>query len=300
MSFAYIGTDQFAAEVLRRLVSGGQRPTLVVSRPDSKQGRGRQLSPPPVAVAAAELGIDLVQPESANGEELTAELEQRAPDVLCLCAYGAIIREPLLSKWTILNLHPSLLPRWRGAAPIERSLMAGDKVTGVSIIRLVEELDAGPVAAMQEVEISSSDDFASLSSRLQQVGATMLAEAIELDAVGGLEFVNQSDAGLTYAERILAPDRLLDPSRPASELECAVRALRPHIGARLELGTGEIIGIREAHVIGPGPAEGVVEARDGSLVLGCAQGALQITRLVPPGGRELAAADWLRGRPQLG
>ena len=299
MSFAYLGTDQFAAEVLRRLVASGQRPSLVISRPDSKQGRGRKLSPPPVAITASELGLDLVQPESANSEELAAELESRPLTVLCLCAYGAIIREPLLSKWTILNLHPSLLPRWRGAAPIERCLMAGDQVTGVSIIRLVEELDAGPVAAMKQIAVSPDDDFASLSERLQELGAVMLAEALELHGLGGLKFTDQSDDGLTYAERILAQDRLLDPSRPAIELERAIRALRPHVGARIELNSGEVIGVREATTDDTGPAQGQFVGDDDALLVGCSDGVLRVTRLVPPGGREMPAADWLRGRPNL-
>jgi len=241
----------------------------------------------------------LVQPESANGEDLAAELQLRAPDVLCLCAYGAIIREPLLSTWTILNLHPSLLPRWRGAAPIERSLMAGDAATGVSIIRLVEELDAGPVAAMQEVEISPNDDFASLSGRLQELGAAMLADAIKLYSGGELQFVEQAADGLTYAERIVAADRMLDPSFSATELERIVRALHPHIGARLELPSGEVIGVREAKVASGDLQQGALKASDEALFVGCGDGVLQVTRLVPPGGREMAAADWLRGRPKL-
>ena len=299
MRFAYIGTDGFAADVLERLVDAGRTPKLVVSRPDSRQGRGRQLRPPPVALSAGKLGLNLSQPESADDGELQRALEAAEVDVVCLCAYGAIIREPVLSKWTILNLHPSLLPRWRGAAPIERAILAGDATTGVSIIRLVAELDAGPIAMSDEVEIAADDDFESLSERLRSVGAELLVSSMDRFADGSLTFVAQSDQGVSYADRILADDRLLEPSLPAVQLERTVRALRPHIGARLQLPDGAIVGVREA-VAAEGPSvQGEIRADAGALVLGCSDGSLRVTRLVPPGGREMAAADWLRGRPRL-
>lgn len=298
MSFAYIGTDAFAAAVLERLVDGGRRPNLVVSRPDSRQGRGRRVAPPPVAELATRLGLELVQPESADDGSLEQALTDAEPDVLALCAYGAIIREPVLSRWTILNLHPSSLPRWRGAAPIERAIMAGDDTTGVSIIRLVEELDAGPVAMAEKVPIGEDDDFESLSAKLIEVGSALLADSLDAFLGGELRFSPQADVGITYAERILAADRLLDPGLPAIVLERTVRALRPHIGARLELPEGEIIGVRRATASPETSEPGLVTACDGELIVGCSEGTLRIGRVIPSGGREMDAADWLRGRRQ--
>ena len=295
MSFVYLGTSSFAAAVLERLVGAGHRPKLVISRPDAPKGRGRVLGPPPVAEKAIELDLALLQPEEIGANEVLAELDSIDPEALVLCAYGAIIREPLLTRWPILNLHPSLLPRWRGAAPIERAIMAGDESTGVSIIRLVEELDAGPIALSSSVEIGERT-FGELAKELEQLGASMLIESLDRLAKGELRFDEQSSEGITYAERITAEDRDLDSRMTASELSRVVRALNPHIGARLRLEDGEMIGVREAEVVADGPQPSEIGSDERGLLLGCAEGALLITRVVPAGSREMPAIDWLRGR----
>ena len=299
MKSVYLGTDAFSASVLGKLVEAGRTPDLVVTKPDSKQGRGRRLAPPPTAVTASELGLGLIQPQAPGDPEVLDAIDVIKPDVICLCAYGALIREPLLSDHVILNLHPSLLPRWRGAAPIERALMAGDSETGVSIIRLVEALDAGPVCLAERVSIGEDADFATLSSQLEEVGARLLGDAMERHTTGELDFVDQAADGVTYAERIEAADRLLDPGRDADDLERTVRALRPHIGARLVLPSGEAIGVRESRVSPIELERGALKEVDGEVVLGCSEGSLAISRVVPSGGREMASADWLRGRPAL-
>ena len=145
MRNVYLGTSEFAAVVLRRLADSPHRPELVVTRPDSPRGRGRRLLPPPVAVVARELGLEVIQPEQLHEPDVLERIAAAGPDVLTTCAYGVLIKEPLLSDYEMLNVHPSLLPRWRGAAPIERAIMAGDAETGVSIMRLREGLDSGPV-----------------------------------------------------------------------------------------------------------------------------------------------------------
>ena len=193
-------------------------------------------------------------------------------------------------------MHPSLLPRWRGAAPIERAIMAADSETGVSIIKLVEELDAGPVALVEAIGLNPEDDFETLSLRLRAVGARMLAEALTRFEAGSLKFAEQAVDGVTYAERILAEDRVLDPSKSAAELAQTVRALRPHIGARLSMPNGDMVGVRAASVVEAGPTEGELALSESGLVLGCSVGALCVTRVIPPGGREMDSADWLRGR----
>jgi methionyl-tRNA formyltransferase len=299
LSGVFLGTDSFAAAVLRDLAASGRAPDLVITRPDAPKGRGRRLEPPPVASEAVDLEIDLIQPISLADPSVSDLIDRLDPPALSLCAYGAIVREPLLSSRPILNLHPSLLPRWRGAAPIERALMAGDSETGVSIIRLVAELDAGPIWAQERLAIEDSDDFESLSGRLRELGSRMLGEALDAAERGDLEFTEQNATGATYAERIEATDRLIDPSKTAIEIERQVRALRPHIGARLELASGITIGVREAVVAEGGMESGSVVEQDRELVLGCADQNLKITRLVAPGGREMESSAWLRGRPAL-
>src|SRR3954463_11894346 len=171
----FLGTSDFAADVLRALAQTPEhRPMLVVTRPDAKQGRGRKIGPPPVAVAARELGIDVDQPASVNDDQARARIAAVQPTAVVLCAFGALVKEPLLSDYDILNVHPSLLPRWRGAAPVERAMMAGDAQTGVSIMRLVAELDAGPVYAQGTEPILPTDDYAALSARLQRLSVALL------------------------------------------------------------------------------------------------------------------------------
>src|SRR3954452_19165657 len=194
----FLGTSDFAADVLRALAQTPEhRPALVVTRPDAKQGRGRKIGPPPVAVAARELGIDVDQPASVNDDEARARIAAVQPSAVILCAFGALVKEPLLSDYDILNVHPSLLPRWRGAAPVERAMMAGDAQTGVSIMRLVAELDAGPVYAQQAEPILPTDDYASLSGRLKDPSVTLLGDVLERRP----EPQPQPEDGVTYAEK---------------------------------------------------------------------------------------------------
>jgi len=284
VTLAYIGSSEFALAVLDAAVL---EPALVITRPPAPRGRGRHLEPTPLAAAARERGIEVREP--ARLEELAGELAALAPDLLVLCAYGAIVREPLLSAYEILNVHPSLLPRWRGAAPIERAIMAGDERTGVSLIRLVAALDAGPVCAMASLQIGAGDDYGSLSARLAPLAGELLARAVR----GPRDYVPQAADGATYAEKITAADRLLDPGRPALELERRVRALRPHIGARLPDGLG-VIGARLAETAAPLEA-GELRADGGRLYFGATPGALELERVQPAGGRAMDAAAYLRG-----
>ena len=265
----YLGTSPFAAGVLEGLVEAGHRPDLVVTRPDRPKGRGRKVQPPPVAQTARYLDIDLRQPEDVNAADLGD------PDVVVLCAFGAIIREPLLSR-LILNLHPSLLPRWRGAAPIERAIMAGDDRTGVSIMRLTEGLDSGPVCLAEEEPIRPDDSYGTLAKRLQERGAALLVRALEERP----PFVEQPQDGVTYAERITAEDRTLDPEAPPEVNERVVRALHPHIGARVQLDDGTWLGVHRARV-GEGPL---------------AWHGLELLEVQPPGGRPMDAGAYVRGR----
>ena len=293
MVTVYLGTSEFAVEVLERLAATPHRPVLVVTRPDRRRGRGRRLAPPPVAERAALLGIETIQPEDVNAEEARAAIARAEPDAVAICAYGALIKEPLLSEHELLNVHPSLLPRWRGAAPIERAIAAGDEDTGVTIMRPTAELDAGPVCLQRHDPIAPEDDYGSLSSRLASLGGELLVEALDLRPACR----DQPEAGVTYAEKIKGAERLLDPSSPADELERRVRALTPHIGAYVELAGGDRLGVRRATLAaGVDDVEpGALDARDSTLLYGAAHGALELLEVQPAGGRPMAAAEWLRG-----
>ena len=293
MRTVYLGTSDFAAAVLQRLAGSSHRPVLVVTRPDRPRGRGRKLAAPPVAVLARELGIALAQPEIVNDEAALATIAAVEPEAVCVCAFGALIKEPLLSAYPMLNVHPSLLPRWRGAAPIERAIMSGDDRTGVSIMRLTEGFDSGPVCAQGTEPIAPDDTYGTLAPRLEILGAELLVRALDESP----PFVPQDETLVTYAAKIGPDDRALDPARPAVELERTVRALTPHIGAHVRLGDGERLGVHSARVLaGGGPPEGELSL-DGPLpVLGCAEGALELVVVQPPGRRAMSGEDYLRGR----
>jgi methionyl-tRNA formyltransferase len=292
LSTVYLGTSEFAAAVLRRLAGSRHRPSLVVTRPDRPRGRGRKLASPPVADAARELGIEVVQPPSVNDDEARARIAAAEPSVVVVCAFGALIKEPLLSTYEMLNVHPSLLPRWRGAAPVERALMAGDARTGVSIMRVTEGLDSGPVCLQAGEQISADDTYGSLAGRLQRLGGELLVRALDERP----PFAEQDDALATYADKIGPEDRSLDPGRSAVELERVVRALTPHVGAHVALDCGVLLRVRAARVLDDGPPSGVLSLAGDRPVLGCAVGALELVEVQPPGKRAMDGADYVRGR----
>jgi methionyl-tRNA formyltransferase len=292
---AFLGTSEFAAAVLRRLAHSPHRPALVVTPPDSRRGRGLRLGSPPAADAARELGLELLQTQDINEPEALERIRESSPDVVVLSAFGQLVREPLLSERLLLNLHPSLLPRWRGAAPIARAIMAGDAETGVSVMRVTAGLDSGPVALQERIPIGPDEDWGSLASRLAELGGDLLVRALDLREVGELSFSDQDDALATYAEKIAPEDRRLDPARPAGELAATVRALTPHVGAYLELDRGGRLGVRAAvpedGALGPGE----LVVTNGELRLGCGDGVLRLAVVQPPGGRPMTAGEFLRG-----
>jgi methionyl-tRNA formyltransferase len=289
----YLGTSEFAAAVLERLADSPHRPALVVTRPDRPKGRGRRLQSPPVAVRARELGLDVIQPERLHDPEPLERIAAADPEVACVCAYGVLIKEPLLSDYEMINVHPSLLPRWRGAAPVERAIMEGDAQTGVSIMRLTAGLDSGPVCLQESEPIHAGDDYGSLAARLRPLGGDLLVRALDERP----SCFEQDESQVTYAHKIEAADRALGPDRTPEELERTVRALRPHIGARVALPDGDFLGVIAARVAEDGPEPGRVSADGERLLLGARGGALELTEIRAPGSRPMAAADWLRGRP---
>jgi methionyl-tRNA formyltransferase len=216
-------TAPFGADVLERLAEAHDV-ALLLTRPDKPRGRGQSVQPTPAKAVADRLGIRVAQPARLD------EDVDIPTDTVVVAAYGLLIPEPLLSRSLWLNVHPSLLPRWRGAAPVERALMAGDARTGVTIHRTTAELDAGPIAAQEAFELTEADDAGAVYARSAEIAARLLDGVI-----ANPHFEPQPAGGVTYAEKITPEDRELDLGRPARELVNVVRALSPHIGARAEM-----------------------------------------------------------------
>ena len=304
MRTAFLGSSAFAVEVLKALYGSPHRPALVVTPPDRPRGRGRKLAAPPAAEAARELGLELLQTASVNGEDELAAITRHEPEVICVCEFGQLIKEPFLSRYLLLNVHPSVLPRWRGAAPIERALMAGDTDSGVTIFKITEGLDSGPIALSAPEPVHPDDTAGTLAARLAPLGANLLVEALDRAQAGTLELAQQKEDGVTYAHKIDAEERRLDPDRPALELERIVRALTPHIGAYVTLPGGERLGVTAARANPDGvselPNEGELSPTAGRLLLGSSEGVLELTEVQPPGKRPMPASAFLRGHSLAG
>jgi len=262
-TIAVAATAPFGADVLERLAASHDVAQLL-TRPDRPKGRGRALAAPPAKEVAERLGIPVAQPAKLDGG---VELDA---DIVVICAYGALVPDVLLERALWLNVHPSLLPRWRGAAPVERAILAGDGETGVTIHRTVHELDAGPIAAQRGFPIELDDDAGEVFTHAAEVAAGLLDGVL----AGAPTFVEQAPEGVTYAEKIGPDDRRLDLTRPAEELVRRVRALSPHIGARTEL-------------------------QGRPLTVWCARvgldGAFEPLEVQPDGGRRMPYEAWLRG-----
>ncbi len=276
-----------------RLGALGVPVALVLPQPDRPAGRRRRPTPPPVVTAAHELGLPVVQP--ARAADAMGEAAAAGLSAMAICAYGQLIRRPFLEQLPWLNLHPSDLPRWRGAAPVERALLAGDRTTAVTVMRIVEALDAGPLAARVPFAIGQDDDAGAVMARALDLGVPPLAEALAAAAAGTLQLTPQREDGVTYADKLEPADRLLDPAEEGARSPDRVRALSPHIGAVLLLG-GERVTVWRARRAGGGPTLGEVHEADGRLLVGFAGGALELLVVQAAGRRALDASAFLRGR----
>ncbi len=292
---AFLGTPLAAIPTLEVLTEAHDV-GLVLTQPDRPRGRSRRPMPPPVKEEAEARSLPVAQPDS--GEELREALENTAPyDVGVVVAYGRILRPEVLDipDHGFLNVHFSLLPRWRGAAPVERALMADDEMTGVTIIRLDEGLDTGPVLTAQAIDIPAGDDAGSLTTRLAVIGARLLGAVLEDYVEGTIQPVDQSSDGVTYADKITSEDRPLEQAGSVIEFVNRVRGLAPDPAATLDMdGDRHKVLLAAPHSAAPAP--GTWEAHGGVPVVGVEDGGVALLELQPPGRRPQSGEDWLRGR----
>ena len=304
LRLVFAGTPDFAVPCLEACRASGAEVVAVYTQPDRPAGRGRKLAPSPVKQAALAAGIAVEQPETLKTAEAQATLAAYRPDLMVVVAYGLILPRkvlaiPRLGCW---NVHASLLPRWRGAAPIQRALLAGDAETGVDLMQMEAGLDTGPVLLEKRTPIGREDTGGSLHDRLAALGAEALAEGLARVLAGEtLAATPQAADGVTYAHKLDKAEARLDFNRPAIELERQVRAFDPWPGSDAEV-AGEALRIWGAraldltHDAAPGSVLGA--GREG-IDVACGAGALRITAVQRAGGKRIGAADYLNARPEL-
>ena len=304
MRVVFAGTPEFAVPCLEACRASGAEVVAVYTQPDRPAGRGRKLAPSPVKQAALAVGIPVEQPETLKTAEAQAALAACRPDLLVVVAYGLILPRkvlaiPRLGCW---NVHASLLPRWRGAAPIQRALLAGDAETGVDLMQMEAGLDTGPVLLEKRTAITRDDTGGSLHDRLAILGAEALAEGLRRVLAGEtLAATPQAAAGVTYAHKLDKAESALDFTRPAIELERQVRAFDPWPGSNAEI-VGERVrvwaarALDQTHAAAPGT---LLAARREGIDIACGDGVLRITTVQRAGGKRITATDYLNARPEL-
>ncbi|MBX3726122.1 MAG: methionyl-tRNA formyltransferase [Xanthomonadales bacterium] len=304
MRLVFAGTPEFAVPALEAVLASGHSLCAVYTQPDRPAGRGRQLQASPVKRRAQTAGIEVRQPASLRDAGTRQALAELAPDLMVVVAYGLILPRAVLAipRHGCWNIHASLLPRWRGAAPIQRALEAGDERTGVCLMQMAAGLDTGPVLLTRETPITGDDTGQSLHDRLAVLGAGVLAEGLAALADGTLPpAVPQDDAAATHAAKLDKAESLLDWSAPATALDRKVRAFEPWPGTEADL-AGERVRVWRAQALAQHPAAppGTVLAggRQG-IDVACGEGVLRLLGLQRPGGRRLDAGDYLNGRPAL-
>ena len=297
----FMGTPEFAVPSLRKLIET-QEVVGVVTQPDRPAGRGRQLKPPPVKVLAQEAGIPIYQPKSLRGEEAAEPLREWAPQLIVVAAFGQILRSNVLElpAHGCLNVHASLLPRWRGAAPIQHAILAGDALTGISLMHMDQGLDTGPVYAQRAIPIRPSDTAATLHDHLAELGAELLGERLDEIVTGRLVAEIQDDSRSTYAPLIKKEDGTIDWQQSAVEIDRLIRAMTPWPGAfstwkgkRLKILNAELVTGSVPATSQPGQ---VVKTATGVAVV-TGQGAVQLRHIQLAGKKTTSVEEFLRGQP---
>ena len=299
MRIVFAGTPAFAATVLAKLLDTGHEVALVLTQPDRPSGRGLRSVPGAVKQLAEQHGIEAFQPDSLKNQDALRRLAAARPDAIVTAAYGLILPQPVLdlAPHGALNVHASLLPRWRGAAPIQRALLAGDRETGITIIHMDEGLDTGPILAQRALAISDEDDAQSLHDRLALLGGDQMATVLEMLAAGTPRQTVQPADGATYAQKIRDTEAVIDWSKPALQIERAVRAFRPAPGAQTGVRGTRCKIWRARLATGSGEAGTVIGIASDAIKVACGDGALEITELQRAGGRRLPTGEFLRGYP---
>ncbi len=293
----FMGTERLAVPVLEKL-AGHFNVIGVITRPDRPAGRGRKTKAPAVKELAARLGIPIAQPERLRTPEAMSRLREWAPDVIVVADFGEILRKDVLDlpPKGCVNVHASLLPRWRGASPIQHAILAGDKVTGVTIMLMDEGMDTGPILAQREVQIAPRETAATLTDKLSSLGAELLVETLPGYLRGEIEPRPQPDSGATHAKILRKADGEIHWDRPADEIDRMIRAFTPWPGT-FTTWNGQRINILEAR---PGTGElgiGHVAEIGGEIAVGTGRGVLILKRVQPAGKRPMSARDFTRGRP---
>jgi len=300
--FIFMGTPEFSARVLEGLLEGEARPVAVVTRPDRPRGRGWKERPSPVKELALQKGIEIWQPERLSDPSFLDKVREAEPEVILVAGYGAILPSSLLEipPWGGLNLHPSLLPRYRGMAPVIRALMSGEESTGVTVARMTSRVDAGDIVFQERVEILPEDNRESLERKLARVGAGLLLRALRLIARGeGLPSRSQDESQATYAPPLRPEEEWIDWTCPAREIVNLVRALAPSPGASALVGGRLIKVLRAEAVEGRGLPGEVLEVGGESFTVAAGEGAVRVLAVKPAGGRAMEAGAYLRGHRLL-
>ncbi|MBL8395694.1 MAG: methionyl-tRNA formyltransferase [Candidatus Accumulibacter sp.] len=296
MRLTFAGTPEFAGAALQAILAAGHDVVQVLTKPDRPAGRGMVVRPAPVKQLAQVAGIPVLQPFTLRDPATQEQIRSAAPDVIIVAAYGLILPQVVLDmpRYGCINIHASLLPRWRGAAPIQRAILAGDTETGVCIMQMEAGLDSGPVLRAAKQAIRDDDTAGSLHDRLAGLGAQLIVEVL---AHLPLTASPQAQDGVTHAAKIDKAEAMLDWRRPAIELDRQVRAFNPHPGASCSL-DGRLLKIWRAAPVtgGEGPPGTVLAADAGGIAVACGEGALLLAELQAAGGRRLSAAEFLNGR----
>jgi methionyl-tRNA formyltransferase len=300
MRLIFAGTPIFAEVALRALLGAGHDVALVLTQPDRPAGRGLRPRLSPVKALALEHGLPLAQPATLGSPEALEVLRAGRAPVMVVAAYGLILPAPVLDLFLLgcINIHASLLPRWRGAAPIQRAILAGDRETGISIMRMDAGLDTGPIYLTHIIPIEPEDTAGCLHDRLATLGGRCIVQALAALEAGQIQAIPQACEAVTYAHKIQKQEAVIDWSRPAAQIERQVRAFNPLPTASTSL-RGQMLRIWRARVVGqessvPGR---VIDATDSGILVGCGSGVLRIEELQRPGSKRLSAADFLRGVP---
>ncbi|MBV2192296.1 MAG: methionyl-tRNA formyltransferase [Azonexus sp.] len=297
MKLIFAGTPEFAAQALSAIVAAGHEVALVLTQPDRPAGRGMALQPSAVKKVALAHGIEVFQPLTLKDAEAQAKIAAVGAEVMVVAAYGLILPQAVLDmpRFGCLNIHGSLLPHWRGAAPIQRALLAGDTETGVCIMQMEAGLDTGPVLLRGAFPIEASDTTASLHDRLAELGARLCVEAL---GKLPLPAEPQPSVGVTYAHKIEKAEAVIDWSKSAAELDRHIRAFNPFPGAQASFGGGQTVKLWLATpVAGNGPAGSVLAVDKKQVVIACGAGALAVSELQKAGGKRLPVQQFLAGHP---